>query len=99
MALTAWEAAARQFEPPPVNPYVARPVDWARDQLGVHSGPNKPRSPKPSSTTDAPPSSPATTPASPPSPAYSPPVDRQPTRSARGCDTRGRRGLRDSVRV
>jgi len=36
VTLTAWEAAARHFEPPKPNPYVTDPVGWARDKLKVH---------------------------------------------------------------
>jgi hypothetical protein len=32
----AVEAAARAFEPRPINPYLADPVGWASDRLGVH---------------------------------------------------------------
>ena len=36
MTLTAWEVAARAFEPTPVSPYRYDPEGWARAKLGVH---------------------------------------------------------------
>ncbi|MEU4224292.1 hypothetical protein AB0F17_08365 [Nonomuraea sp. NPDC026600] len=36
MTLTAWEHAARAFEPTPVSPYRYDPEGWARARLGVH---------------------------------------------------------------
>lgn len=34
--LSPWEYAARQFEPPKPSPYLGRPIDWARERLGLH---------------------------------------------------------------
>ena len=36
MTLTAWEAAARSFEPAPASPYIADPVGWVRDRSREH---------------------------------------------------------------
>ena len=36
MVLTAWEAAARRFEPRPESPYVTDPVGWVTNRLGEH---------------------------------------------------------------
>jgi hypothetical protein len=33
-ALSAWEAAARLFEPAPVSPYLHDPVGWCQNRLG-----------------------------------------------------------------
>ena len=35
-AASAWEAAARQFEPAPVSPYLQDPVGWCQNRLGEH---------------------------------------------------------------
>ncbi|WP_433460708.1 hypothetical protein [Micromonospora sp. CA-248212] len=34
--VSAWEAAARQFEPAPVSPYLHDPVGWVNNELGEH---------------------------------------------------------------
>jgi hypothetical protein len=34
--LSPWEAAARQFEPPPPSPYLHDAAGWVRDRLGEH---------------------------------------------------------------
>jgi predicted phage terminase large subunit-like protein len=34
--VSPWEAAARQFEPEPMSPYLTDPVGWVRDRLGEH---------------------------------------------------------------
>lgn len=34
--ISPWEYAARQFEPPKPNPHLGRPIDWARERLGLH---------------------------------------------------------------
>ncbi|MGI5223517.1 hypothetical protein [Actinoallomurus sp. CA-142502] len=36
VALDPFELAARRFEPPKPNPYLGRPVDWARERQGLH---------------------------------------------------------------